>query len=72
MPSRSAIGAKAEPGGDVKRQDSNATQEAQEALGDQMEHLAGQMLFTAWAEEVDTHLARGRYGRSDMYRGYLP
>ncbi len=51
-----------------------ATGEAAEVVQDQLETLARegarQMLGRALSEEVDAYLGRGRYERTDEYRGY--
>jgi len=60
--------------GGVKRQDSEAGAEAHQAVRDQLEALAREgaceMLMKALDEEVDGYLGRGRYERTDVYRGY--
>jgi putative transposase len=58
----------------VKRRDSDAGHKAREVVRDQVEELARQgaqqMLMAALDEEIDAYLGRGRYERSDVYRGY--
>jgi putative transposase len=60
--------------GGVKRQDSQAGGEAHQVVRDQLEALARQgareILGQALDEEVDAYLGRGRYERTDDYRGY--
>ena len=58
----------------VKRQDVEAADEAREMVRDQVEELARagarEMLMAALNEEVDTYLARSRYQRDGVFRGY--
>ena len=58
----------------VKAQDWNAADEAGQVIQDHLEALAREgareMLRKALNEEVDAYLGRGRYERSDDYRGY--
>jgi transposase-like protein len=60
--------------GGVKRQDSDAGDEAREIVRDQLEELARlgacEMLMAALKHERDAYLGRGPYQRSDVYRGY--
>ena len=60
--------------GGVKRQDSEAGAEAHQTVRDQLEALAREgaceMLTKTLDEEVDGYLGRGRYERTDLYRGY--
>jgi putative transposase len=60
--------------GGVKRHDSEAGGEAHQVVQDQIEVLARQgareILIEALDEEVDAYLGRGRYERTDVYRGY--
>jgi len=66
--------------GGVKRQDSDGADEVRQAgqarqiVRDQLEELARQgarqMLMAALDEEIDDYLGRGRYERTDVYRGY--
>ena len=60
--------------GGVKRQDSDAGDQAREVVRDQLEELARlgarEMLMAALKDERDAYLGRGPYQRSDVYRGY--
>jgi len=60
--------------GGVKRQDSDAGNEAHEMVRDQLEALARtgarEMLLSALNEEVDAYLGRSRYQRDAGFRGY--
>ena len=61
-------------GGGVKRQDSDAGDEAREIVQDQLEELARQgareMLMAALEDERDAYLGRGRYERTEVHRGH--
>jgi putative transposase len=61
-------------GDGVKRRDSDAGHQAHQVVRDQVEELARQgaqqMLMAALDEEIGAYLGRGRYERSDVYRGY--
>lgn len=52
----------------------NRQGEAREVVEDQLEALAREgarrMLCQALSEEVDAYLGRGRYERTEVYRGY--
>ncbi len=60
--------------GDVKRQDSDAGDEARQVVRDQLEELARQgarqMLAGALNDEVEAYLGRRPYERSEQFRGY--